>query len=77
MEARLCVGFGIVTVKRDNEPVWSGDNEFKKLRSVEREARRSPGSHWTVTFYGPLSGAVYERRGRDSWVLIEKLDGFA
>lgn len=77
METRLYVGFGLVTVKADEETIWLGDNEYKKLRSVERQARREPNRRWTVEFYGPLSGSTYERQVRDTWVLIGKNEGFA
>ena len=76
LETRLCVGFGYVTVRCDEKVVWRGDNDRKKLRSVERQARRESG-RWTVEFYAPLSGATYERRGRDTWELISTNEGFA
>lgn len=77
MEHRLAVGFGIVSVWCDDERVWSGDNWLKKMRSVERAARRDPDHSWTVHFYGPLNEVRYQRHGRDEWHLVEKGDGFA
>jgi hypothetical protein len=76
LETRLSVGFGYVTVERDGERVWQGDNWQKKLKSVERQARREPG-RWTVEFYGPMIGTTYERQARDEWVLIARNEGFA
>lgn len=77
LETRLCVGFGYVTVMADDERIWQGDDEFKKLKSVERRARREPNRRWTVEFYGPLSGHTFERQARDTWVLIASNEGFA
>lgn len=77
LETRLSVGFGWVSVQCDGQTIWHGDNDRKKLKSVERQARREPYRRWTVEFYGPMSGAIYERKGRDEWVLISKNAGFA
>lgn len=77
LETRLCVGFGWVSARRDGETVWQGDNGQKKLKSVERQARREPDRKWTVEFYGPMIGTTYERQARDTWVLIDRNDGFA
>lgn len=73
----LGVGFGIVTVECDGEVFWTGDSWTKRLRSVEVQARREPDRRWTVEFYGPMVGTTYERRGRDTWVLIATNEGFA
>lgn len=77
MEDRLDVGFGLVWVQRDGTDVWVGNNQLKKMRSVERQARRRPDAAWTVFFDGPMRGALYERRGRDEWVLVKTTEGFA
>ena len=77
LDTILGVGFGVVTVEKDGVPVWMGDSERKRLRSIERLARHAPRKRWTVAFEGPLSGAVYERRGPNDWALVKRLEGFA
>lgn len=77
MNAILGVGFGSVTVSRDGEVVWSGDSWSKKVRSVERQARREPGRDWRIVFYAPLYEVEYQRHDRDTWHLIRRGEGFA
>lgn len=77
LDTILGVGFGVVTVRKDDTVVWWGDSERKRLRSIERLARHAPRKRWTVTFEAALSGAVFERQGPDTWVLVKTLEGFA
>lgn len=77
MSTVLAVGFGFVTVTRDGENIWRGDDEHVWLRRFERRAAEDPGHDWRVEFYGPLSGSIYQRQGPKHWVLIEKNPGFA
>lgn len=77
MKARLAVGFGSVTVTRDGEEVWSGDDLEKRLSFFEWRASRDPDHDWRVCFYGPLSELEYQRQGKKFWPLVRKGDGFA
>jgi hypothetical protein len=72
----LAVGFGIVTVTKDGERVWEGDDETVMLYHFEKLARKDPGE-WKVEFYGPLSGQTYKRVGLNNWELESKNGGFA
>jgi len=76
MTAPLAVGFGFVTVSRNGETVWQGDDEHVWIRRFENRAVKNPGD-WRVHFYGPLSESTYQRQGPKEWVLIETGKGFA
>lgn len=76
LTAHLAVGFGEVTVTKDDETVWSGDDWDVLLGHFERRALKEPGL-WRVQFYGPLIGTTYERKGKGDWRLIERNEGFA
>ena len=75
--AMLSVGFGSVTVTRDDETVWSGDDPRVRLRRFERRAAADLEHDWRVRFDAPLWDGVYQRHGERHWVLIEKGLGFA
>lgn len=77
MSAILAVGFGIVTVSRDGETVWSGDDPHVWIRRFECRAAADPDHDWRVHFLAPLSEATYQRHGEREWVLVEKGLGFA
>ena len=83
LDAVLAVGFGWVVVTRDEEVVWSGDDEGMLLEAFESIAATTPLAVWRVRFIGPLSGSTYERVKCDAsascvgWKLIKKDQGFA
>jgi hypothetical protein len=73
----LAVGFGMVTVTRDDDVVWAGDDEHVWLRRFERRAQADPDHDWRVRFDAPLWDGVYQRHAEGEWVLVEKGRGFA
>jgi hypothetical protein len=73
----LDVGFGMVTVSRDGEWVWSGDDEHVWLRRFERRAAADPDHDWRVVFDSALHSETYQRQGAGEWVLVEQGRGFA
>jgi len=73
----LCVGFGFVSVTRDGESIWSGDDMGVWLRRFERRAASDPDHDWRVEFVGPMSETIYQRHGTAEWVLIAIGNGFA
>ena len=77
MNARLAVGFGDVTVRRDDAIVWEGDDEDVRLHRFEMLAQLDPESVWTVRFYAPLIDTTYRRVGLNEWVLVQRGQGFA
>jgi hypothetical protein len=74
--AVLAVGFGTVTVSRDDETVWSGDDPSVTMFRFERQAKADPDHDWRVSFYAPLYDAEYQRQDGE-WVLVAKGQGFA
>lgn len=82
MNTVLYQGFGGYTVRKNGELFYEGNsddewNKFKKLRHIEKEAKKDPTAKWTVELYEPLSGATWERQEDGQWVAIEKNLGFA
>lgn len=80
LHTKLCMGFGIVAIRRDGQTLWCGDPEWDEaptLRRWEHRARREPQADWRVEFWGPLSETVYQRHARNRWVLIARGLGFA
>lgn len=76
LDAILAVGFGQVTVSKDGDLVWCGDDPTKELSQVEEKAKEDPDHDWRVCFYGPLSESEYQRQD-GNWVLVRKGMGFA
>lgn len=52
-------------------------NKRKTLMYVENRARKHPKSDFRLFVDMPLYGAVYQRQGKNNWVLIKKTNGFA
>jgi hypothetical protein len=82
LNRRIAIGFGEASVRKDGILVWEEgpDVEFKEcwtVQKAENRARKDPDHDWCITLYGPLHGEVYQRHGRNSWVLVEKNRGFA
>lgn len=77
MDAWLAVGFGSVSVTRDDDTIWSGDDPEKTVEEFEVFAAGDPDHDWRITFNAPLYGASYQRHGFKSWVLVERNEGFA
>lgn len=78
----LSVGFGAVTVERDDQPVWHGGmhearrpNKQKRVAHVELWARDTPGD-WRIRFDTPMSEELYQRQPQ-GWVLVWRGFGFA
>ncbi|RTL65890.1 MAG: hypothetical protein EKK42_20305 [Pseudonocardiaceae bacterium] len=74
-DAVLAVGFGFVTVKRDGEVLWSGDDETKRLS--EFDVSEFPDSDWRVEFLAPLTESEYQWHPGTGWVLFRTGLGFA
>lgn len=76
-DAVLAVGFGGVTVTKDGEPVWDGDDPEQTLEQFEQMAKVDPDHDWRVKYFAPLYESTYQRHDENKWVLIEKGQGFA
>ncbi len=76
-ESVLAVGFGGVTVTKDNHVLWSGDDCEETLEKYELIAQKDPDHDYRGQYCGPLSGSTYQRHGKNQWVLIAEDRGFA
>ena len=72
----LCVGFGDVTVSRDEEIIWQGDDDSVTLERFEEMAKLDPDHNWHVTFNAPLWEGIWQRQD-GKWLLVWKGMGFA
>lgn len=72
-------GFGVLTLLRDGEVVWSSyrPEESRTVLGFERQASRDPDHDWRIEIDGLLSSAVYQRHGKGEWVMVESGMGFA
>lgn len=76
------VGFGIATVTRDGNVVYSehevdDDDGYWTTADAERIAVVDPDHDWRIVKNGPLHGETYQRHGAGQWVMIESNQGFA
>lgn len=76
MNAMCAVGFGMVRVTRNGRKVWMGDDLRVRVMRFEWMARKTPGD-WRIEFIAPLYNSLYQRQGRNRWVMVRKGLGFA
>ena len=86
MRTRIYGGFGgwIITAKIREKSSYTyvppADKEWREyptLMKFELMARKHPGWDWRAELDLPLRSAVYQRQGKNKWVLVESGQGFA
>jgi len=85
MSTQLEVGFGDVCIYKDGMQVFSSyDHRNEKTGWCEETANvaedmacKDEDHDWRIKFDAPLYSAVYQRQGKNNWLLVEKGDGFA
>ncbi len=90
MSAVVAVGFGDASLTRDGEVLYSEGHagfadETAHIRkhddlTVEQAeiiALSNEDADWRIHLHGPMHGEVYQRQGRELWVLVEQDRGFA
>jgi hypothetical protein len=77
LDAPLAIGFGQVSVTKNDLTIWAGDDDEIRLVRFEQQAKGAPDNDWRVHIDGPLYSATYQRHGEGSWVLVERGEGFA
>ena len=81
LDSIIAVGFGSSHCMKDGELVYDEqdaiDEQYATCRDMEKLALADPDHDWRISYYGPLSDAVYQRQGPGMWMLIEKGSGFA
>jgi hypothetical protein len=72
-------GFGYVRVQRDGEDIlFDVRGEIARPgRRAENAARKDPDHDWRIVIESGMGGVVYQRHGRNEWVAVESLRGFA
>lgn len=84
LNRRIAVGFGDAHVSCDGTVIWlepigpeaKFEDAWTGMRA-ENRARKNPNHDWRITLFGPLHGEVYQRQGRNRWVLVKTNPGFA
>ncbi len=82
MNTRLYSGFGGWIIIQNGEYYFMEDsdkefNENKTLMYIENRAKLEPDLDWKAELNLPLRSAVYQRQGKNNWVLVEEGIGFA
>ena len=82
MKTRIYNSFGGWRIIKDNKTVYQGDcnaewESFPTLMKFELQARKSPDSDWRAECDLPLRYALYQRHGKNRWVLVKTGMGFA
>jgi hypothetical protein len=84
MNTRLYNGFGGWWIKKDRKlyfmeapKKWEERNKGKTLMYIEIRARLQPECDWQAVLDLPMRSAVYQRQGKNKWVLIKTGRGFA
>ena len=81
MDTVLYQGFGGYDVTKDGKHYYHAPmddwSNSKKLTDIEEEAVKDPDADWRINLNLPLRSGVWQRHGKDKWVLIESGLGFA
>lgn len=90
LDALIAVGFGAAILSKDGEPIYiEGQGGVHDLASAftryhdmtveqaEIIALSDESADWRITLHGPFHGETYQRHGKEKWLLVEKVDGFA
>lgn len=82
LDTRLYYGFGGWTIYKNGEEFFRDDRDvefdrYKKLSYVEKLIGNDSENEYTAFYYGSLRDATYQRHAKNTWVLINKGQGFA
>ncbi len=82
MYTRIAVGFGYAGVEKDGKSIFAekfGMNweDLPTLMKFENMARKDPNHDWQLILDAPLRSRIYQRHGRNNWVLVKSGQGFA
>jgi hypothetical protein len=80
MDIRVCVGFGIAQITKDDEIIYqdiSIADKVPTLQEFEKMAQLDPNHDWRLLLEAPLRSREYQRQGIEKWVLIDSGMGFA
>lgn len=74
LEAKILKNGKVFYKNNNNEDEWW---DYKGLSEFEEIAANDPDNDWRYTFSYPLRSGVYQRQGKEKWVLIERGIGYA
>lgn len=82
MNERVYAGFGMAKIIKGKKDVYIEEpnldySKAPTLMKFELMARKNPRADWRYILDLPLRNAVYQRHGKNLWVLVEKGLGFA
>lgn len=82
LHTRIYGGFGGWLITADKECIYAPPphldwTKYPTLMRFENLARKQPSRDWRAQLDLPLRSAVYQRQGRNCWVLVETGLGFA
>jgi len=81
LNMRIAVGFGIACLTKNGIVVWEEGNkdwnECITVAQAEEIAAKDPDNDWRIELHAPLSDAIYQRHGKNKWVLVKVGPGFA
>ena len=82
MHMRIAVGFGMACVTKDDKIIFSESPEMDwkdipTLMKFENMARKDPNHDWRAALNAPMRDRMYQRQGRNEWVLVKSGQGFA
>ena len=81
---RTQVRFVDDTITRDGVLVYQGDDnkdmgntQCPTLMRFENMARKDPDHDWRYEHYTAMHGELYQRQGKNQWVLVDSNKGWA
>jgi len=82
LDTKLYFGFGGWTITKNNEEFFIDRrdvefDEYKDLNHVEELIGDDIENEYIAELSTPLRGAIYQRHGKNNWVLISTNIGFA
>lgn len=82
MHHKIIAGFGDAIITKNDKYVYQEPPNMEwedapTLMRFENRARKEPDCDWRFSLNLPLRSAIYQRHGKNEWVLIETGMGFA
>ena len=82
MNTKIIAGFGSATITKNGKYIYTEKPNLQwedapTLMKFELMARKDPNADWRYDLDLPLSSGVWQRHGKNEWVLIKSGMGFA
>ena len=78
MDTIIYSDWGGWTITRDGDCFYqaAAAKRERRLSHFEAIADRNPDHDWRANYHGPLRDAIYQRQGKDRWVLVASGTGW-